>query len=62
MQDDDEDAPLCLGVGACHELVASRPKRRPQKSRPIGFVIFDGKPKQKADPITKKVRRAPKAR
>jgi hypothetical protein len=64
MADDDHDEePLYLGVGACHELANTKPRRKPKQSRPIGFLhsYLPKIPTEKSPP-TKKVRRAPKAR
>jgi hypothetical protein len=44
MRNDDDDVPLYLGVGACHELAAPAKGRRLRRKEPIGFVHF-GRPK-----------------
>lgn len=43
MRADDDNVPLYLGLGACHELGASTKGRR--RKEPIGFVHF-GRAKQ----------------
>jgi hypothetical protein len=66
MADDDHDEePLYLGVGAVHEL-AGKPKRT-KKPKAFGFVHFPDPPAEKtsrpaAKRPTRKVRRASKAR
>jgi hypothetical protein len=59
MRNDDDDVPLYLGVGACHELAAPAKGRRLRRKEPIGFVHF-GRPK----PVTsaRSTSRKPQAR
>jgi hypothetical protein len=58
MRMDDDDVPLYLGLGACHELGAPPRGRRLRRKEPIGFVHF-GRSKRTARPTPS---RKPQAR
>jgi hypothetical protein len=57
MRDDDEGEPLYLGVGACHELVTTKPRRTRKAKQPIGFVHFSGPKAKPPRPVAKPQRR-----
>jgi hypothetical protein len=61
MADDDyEDQPVYLGVGSCHAVDSTKPKRV-QRKQPIGFVTFPQKPTPKR-PVAKKPQRRQRKR
>lgn len=44
----DDDQPLYLGLGACHELGAAGKHKRSRRKEPIGFVHFRSPKRRKA--------------
>lgn len=53
----DDDLPLYLGLGACHELGAAGKRRPSRRKEPIGFVHFGARKRAKPAAPRKPVRR-----
>ena len=48
----DDDVPLYLGLGACHELGTAGKRKPPRRKEPIGFVHFKATQPAKSSPRT----------